>query len=154
MRKERPGPLGPAFSFCICRLDGVSRLGGWEYNTPNPAEDLMLAPEVRITGLPEQLEDWRGREGDSFTVDLGAPRTLGGVTFLWGTGVGALRLEPGLRQPEKDRFPWGEAVFWYAEKDQTEVSLTTVSPQPSAVKRRVISPGWSVLRTAAITWPS
>ena len=88
------------------------------------------------------------------TVDLGAPRTLGGITFLWGTGVGALRLEPGLMQPEKDRFPWGEAVFWYAEKDQTEVSLTTVSPQPSAVKRRVISPGWSVVRTAAITWPS
>ncbi len=80
-----------------------TRLELLEESAANPARDLMLAPGVRITGLPERMEDWRGKEGDAFTVDFGGPRTLGSVTLVWGTEAvgGAADLES--RQAEQFR---------------------------------------------------
>ena len=78
-----------------------TRLDLLEESSANPAEDLMRTHGVTVTGLPERMDDWRGKEGDAFTVDFGAPRTLGSVTFLWGTEAvgGAADLES--RQPEQ-----------------------------------------------------
>ena len=51
----------------------------------NPARDLMQGEDVRVDGQPGPWREWRGREGDSFTVDLGRASTLGGAYLTWGT---------------------------------------------------------------------
>ena len=64
----------------------------------NPAEDLMLGEDVQVS--VDDLERWRGKEGDAITIDLGESRTAGSVTLLWGTEktIGAADLES--RHPE------------------------------------------------------
>lgn len=69
-------------------------------DSANPAKDLMLGSAVRLSGISDSLEDWRGKEGDAFTIDLGESCTVGSVTLIWGTEktIGAADLES--RHPE------------------------------------------------------
>lgn len=69
----------------------------------NPAEDLARGAAAKFLDLSGALADWRGKEGDSLTFDLGALQTVGSVTLLWGTEktIGAADLES--RHPERFR---------------------------------------------------
>ncbi len=105
---------------------GLELLGD---TSDNPARDLMRGSRVLVDGRP--WREWRGREGDSFIVDLGEVYTLGGVTILWGTeAVGlaadfearqaaAFRLErsaDGLTWENFDAYPGGEVELRYLGK--------------------------------------
>ena len=66
----------------------------------NPAEDLMLGENVKMIGIDGALEDWRGKTGDSFVVDLGKNDTLGAITFVWGSEAGGPAADADSRHPE------------------------------------------------------
>ena len=72
-------------------------------STGNPARDLMQGEGVQVDGAAGPWQDWRGKEGDSFTIDLGNAYLLGGATLIWGTEAvgGAADLES--RQAEQFR---------------------------------------------------
>jgi len=50
--------------------------------------------------LLETFEPWSGISGDSFIVDLGEIKTLGSVTFTWGTESGGAAADLEYRNPE------------------------------------------------------
>lgn len=65
-----------------------------------PAENLLLRKNVHINGGFGFLDDWRGKEGDGFTVDFGEPVTLGSVTLVWGNETGGAAADADSRHPE------------------------------------------------------
>ncbi len=108
----------------------------------NPAWDLMQSEDVRINGLPGLWREWHGREGDTFTVDLGRTVTLGGVYLIWGTeAVGGaadfesrqaerFRLErsmDGKRWVNFDAYPGGEVNLRFFGKRPAESREGTLS---------------------------
>lgn len=66
-----------------------------------PAEDLMLRGGVSIDGRKGTLRNWRGSEGDGFTVDFGEEITLGSVTLRWGSEAGGAAADLESRHPER-----------------------------------------------------
>ena len=48
----------------------------------------MLGENVKIIDVDSTLQDWRGKTGDSFVIDLGKNDTVGSVTFVWGSEAG------------------------------------------------------------------
>lgn len=66
-----------------------------EEETANPAEDLAKDGALNVA-LP-----WRGREGEGFTLDLGAPQALGAVLLRWGREAGGAAADADSRHPER-----------------------------------------------------
>lgn len=77
-----------------------SKLELLEEGAAIPCEDKLLKDGVLINGAAAPLADWRGREGDGFTVDFGEPTELGCVTFIWGTESGGAAADMESRHPE------------------------------------------------------
>ena len=104
-------------------------------STGNPAEDLMDAEGVTVDGKSGPWKEWRGREGDVFTVDFGEARVLGGVNVIWGTESvgGAADLESrqaarfslersldGKNWENVDAYPGGEVELRFFGKTPAE----------------------------------
>ena len=69
-------------------------------SSANPAEDLMCGENVKLIGINGTLSDWRGKTGDSFTIDFGKCDTLGSMTFVWGSEAGGPAADADSRHPE------------------------------------------------------
>jgi hypothetical protein len=67
------------------------------------SENLMERSGILVNGDSTPLRDWRGREGEGFTVDFGEPLTLGSVTLLWGSEAGGAAADVESRHPETFR---------------------------------------------------
>ena len=71
--------------------------------TAIPMEDLAKRAGVTVDGTPGTVSEWRGRAGDSFTIDFGAEFPVGTVTLLWGTEAGGAAADFESRHPEAFR---------------------------------------------------